>query len=70
MKCEVDIRRDLYSNIFMSGGTTLFNGIDTRLLNEVTKLAPLTFKIKIFAPLESKYSVWIGGCILSSLSSF
>ena len=70
MKCDVDIRKDLYANIVMSGGTTLFNGIDTRLSNEVTKLAPLTMKIKTLAPPERKYSVWIGGSILSSLSTF
>ncbi len=26
MKCDVDIRKDLYSNIVLSGGTTMFNG--------------------------------------------
>ena len=26
MKCDVDIRRDLYANIVMSGGTTMFPG--------------------------------------------
>lgn len=70
MKCDVDVRKDLYANIVMSGGTTLFNGIDTRLSSEVTKLAPLTMKIKTLAPPERKYSVWIGGSILSSLSTF
>ena len=33
-------------------------------------LVPSTMKIKIIAPLERKYSVWIGGSILSSLSTF
>lgn len=26
MKCDVDIRKDLYSNIVLSGGTTMFPG--------------------------------------------
>jgi len=26
MKCDMDIRRDLYSNIILSGGTTMFPG--------------------------------------------
>ena len=37
---------------------------------EVTALAPPTMKIKIIAPPERKYSVWIGGSILASLSTF
>ena len=26
MKCDVDIRKDLYNNIVLSGGTTMFQG--------------------------------------------
>ena len=26
MKCDVDIRRDLYSNIVLSGGSTMYPG--------------------------------------------
>merc|ERR1712080_436158 len=37
---------------------------------EITALAPSTMKIKIIAPPERKYSVWIGGSILASLSTF
>jgi actin-related protein len=70
MKCDVDIRRDLYSNIVMSGGTTMFPGIAERMTKELTNLAPSTMKIKVVAPPERKYSVWIGGSILASLSTF
>merc|ERR1712031_94259 len=70
MKCDVDIRRDLYSNIVLSGGTTMFEGISERMTKELTALAPSTMKIKVVAPPERKYSVWIGGSILSSLSTF
>jgi len=69
-KCDVDIRRDLYTNIVLSGGTTMFTGIDKRLSKEMTTLAPASVKVKIVAPPERKYSVWIGGSILSSLSTF
>lgn len=31
MKCEIDVRKELYANIVMSGGTTMYEGIDTRL---------------------------------------
>jgi actin-related protein len=70
MKCDVDIRKDLYANIVLSGGTTMFTGISERLTKEMTALAPSTMKIKVVAPPERKYSVWIGGSILSSLSTF
>jgi len=70
MKCDVDIRKDLYNNIVMSGGTTMFNGIAERVQKEVKALAPDSMTIKIIAPPERKYSVWIGGSILSSLSTF
>jgi actin beta/gamma 1 len=70
MKCDVDIRKDLYANIVMSGGSTMFEGIAERLTKEMTRLAPATMKVKIVAPPERKYSVWIGGSILASLSTF
>jgi len=69
-KCDIDIRRDLYANIVLSGGTTMFPGIDARLSKEIQALAPPSIKVKIVAPPERKYSVWIGGSILSSLSTF
>ncbi|KAJ9530020.1 hypothetical protein QJQ45_023302 [Haematococcus lacustris] len=110
MKCDVDIRKDLYNNVVLSGGTTMFPGrqaagtkavpvagfaqtpaaaaaaaagsevwcvgglvaagIADRMSKEITALAPSAMKIKVVAPPERKYSVWIGGSILASLSTF
>ena len=70
MKCDVDIRSDLYQNIVLSGGSTMFPNIEKRLTKEISALAPPTMKVKVVAPPERKYSVWIGGSILSSLSTF
>jgi actin len=70
MKCDIDIRKDLYSNVVLSGGTTMYEGIAERLTKELTNLAPPSMKIKVVAPPERKYSVWIGGSILASLSTF
>lgn len=70
MKCDLDIRKDLYGNIVMSGGTTMYAGISDRMQKEITALAPSSMKVKIVAPPERKYSVWIGGSILASLSTF
>ena len=69
-KCDIDIRKDLYSNIVLSGGTTMFEGIAERMTKEITNLSPASMKIKVVAPPERKYSVWIGGSILASLSTF
>ncbi|VDK27267.1 unnamed protein product [Gongylonema pulchrum] len=70
MKCDIDIRKDLYANTVLSGGSTMYPGIADRMQKEITALAPSTMKIKIIAPPERKYSVWIGGSILASLSTF
>merc|ERR1712168_1710496 len=70
MKCDIDIRKDLFANIVLSGGTTMYPGVADRMQKEITSLAPSTLKIKIIAPPERKYSVWIGGSILASLSTF
>lgn len=68
--CDVDIRKDLYGNVVLSGGSTMFDGIGERMTKELTELAPSTMPIKVIAPPERKFSVWIGGSILSSLSTF
>ncbi|KAI4465529.1 actin [Holotrichia oblita] len=70
MRCDVDIRKDLYANTVLSGGSTMFPGIADRIQKEIAALAPASMKIKIIAPPERKYSVWIGGSILASLTTF
>merc|ERR1711879_799705 len=70
MKCDIDIRKDLYGNVVMSGGSTMFQGIAERMQKEVVSKAASSMTVKIVAPPERKYSVWIGGSILASLSTF
>ncbi|XP_073119054.1 actin-2-like [Henckelia pumila] len=70
MKSDVDIRKDLYGNIVLSGGSTMFPGIADRMSKEINAAAPASMRIKVVAPPERKYSVWIGGSILASLSTF
>lgn len=69
-RADLDLRRNLFSNIVLSGGTTLCKGFGDRLLNEVKKIALKDIKIKIYAPPERKYSTWIGGSILANLATF
>jgi len=70
MKCDIDVRKSLYENIVLSGGTTMYQGLPERLTKEITDKAPSTMKIKVLAPPERKFLVWIGGSILASLSTF
>jgi len=69
-KSDVDLRKTLYGNIVLSGGSTLFTGFGDRLLGEVKRLAPRDMKIRISAPQERIFSTWIGGSILASLETF
>ena len=69
-KCDVDIRKDLYSNIVLSGGTTMFDGLADRLAKELTAMVPNTTRVRVVANPERKYAVWVGGSILASLESF
>ncbi|AEO56975.1 actin2-like protein [Thermothelomyces thermophilus ATCC 42464] len=69
-RTDLDLRKDLYSNIVLSGGSTLTKGFGDRLLSEVQRVAVKDMRIKIFAPPERKYSTWIGGSILAGLSTF
>ncbi|KAK3089582.1 hypothetical protein FSP39_004812 [Pinctada imbricata] len=70
MNCDIDTRKDLYCNILIEGGSTMFSGFSERLQKEMSALFPKTMKVRVVSPPERKYSVWIGGSILASLSTF
>jgi actin-related protein len=69
-ECDTDVRRELYQNIILSGGTTMFEGIGERLTKEIVDRAPKSVKVKVIAAPDRKYAVWRGGSTLCSLSSF
>lgn len=74
-KSDMDLRKTLYQNIVLSGGSTLFKGFGDRLLNDLKRMVFNSFnmkecKIKIASPKERLYSTWIGGSILASLDTF
>ena len=70
-KCDVDISTKLlYCNIVLSGGSTLFPGITDRIQKEITSLTPSTTRVKVSAVPERKFYPWIGGSVVSSLSTF
>ncbi|KAJ3009283.1 Actin-2 [Thoreauomyces humboldtii] len=69
-KADMDLRKNLFGNIVLSGGGTLTKGFGDRLLGEVKRLALKDLKIRILAPPERRWSTWIGGSILAGLSTF
>jgi centractin len=70
LRSDMDLRKTLFSQIVLSGGSTLFPGFGDRLLYEIRKKAPRDIKIRISAPPQRQYSTWIGGSILASLATF
>ncbi|KAE8137264.1 actin-1 [Aspergillus pseudotamarii] len=69
-KCDLDIRRDLYGNVVLSGGSSMLPGMTDRLLHELRSLSPPRMKVNVVAPPEREYLTWIGGSMLASLSTF
>jgi len=56
LSSDMDLRSTLFTNIVLSGGTTLTPGLGDRLLYEVRQRAPDRTKIRILAPPERKES--------------
>eukprot|EP01095_Lingulamoeba_sp_RSL-Kostka_P013378 TRINITY_DN552_c2_g1_i1.p1 TRINITY_DN552_c2_g1~~TRINITY_DN552_c2_g1_i1.p1 ORF type:complete len:385 (-),score=112.79 TRINITY_DN552_c2_g1_i1:101-1255(-) len=71
-KCESDIRGDLYNNIILSGGNTMFPGLSERIHNELTAFAPPNTNINIIDPDPSNRSnyTWLGASLLSKEQKF
>ncbi|XP_030381702.1 actin-85C-like [Scaptodrosophila lebanonensis] len=70
LKCDVDIRKELYNNLVLAGGTTLFPGMTERMRKEMSDMVPVSIRLKILVPPERQNAVWLGGSILASLTSF
>nr|XP_019532457.2 actin-like [Aedes albopictus] len=69
MQCDIDVRKELFGNVILAGGSSMFGGIRERLELELRSLAPSTVKIKVVAPVQRMYSAWRGGSNLASLAS-
>nr|XP_004654002.1 actin-related protein T1-like [Jaculus jaculus]XP_004654003.1 actin-related protein T1-like [Jaculus jaculus] len=70
LKCDTDIQKNLFAEIVLSGGTTLFPGLEDRLLKELEALAFNGTPIKITASPDRCFSPWVGGSIMTSMSTF
>ena len=70
MKCDQDIRKDLFRNIVLAGGCTMFKGINARMSKEIQALAASPMRPQVFSPADRKHSCWLGGAILSQMKKF
>jgi actin len=70
MKCDIGVRKELYSHIVLAGGNTLFEGIGERLEREIKSLAPYNTTVKVKTSPGRKYSAWSGGSSLASSDDF
>ena len=70
IKCEQDIRRDLFKNIVLAGGCTMFKKMKERMQKEIQALAPSTMIPDVDAPADRKHSCWLGGAIISQIQGF
>jgi len=72
-KCDTDIRREMHSNLIVTGGNSLLSMFSERFHKELSERSPQMYKFKMLATnssIERKFSVWIGGSILGSLGTF
>ena len=69
-RCDDDIEKDLFQNVILCGGSSLFLKIRKKFEKELQSLAPTGKTVKVIAPPERKYSAWLGGAILSSMKKF
>ena len=70
MKCENDIRKNLFQNIVLAGGCTMFEGMKDRMKKEIQALAASQMQPDVESPADRKYSAWLGGAILSLIGNF
>ena len=69
-KVDIDLRKNLYNNVLISGGNTLFKGIQEKFHTEIKKLSPKNMKVKLHSPANRLLCCWTGGNVISTLEIF
>ncbi|KAF8716104.1 hypothetical protein AX14_012423 [Amanita brunnescens Koide BX004] len=67
LKLDSELIREMYGNVVLAGGTTMFPNLDKRLRAE---LASLVDGVEVNVSPSKKHSTWLGGSVLASLSTF
>lgn len=57
-KVDINLRANLYSEIVLSGGNTMFNGFPERFVKELKTLLPSEAKPRLFAPASRNTMCW------------
>jgi len=71
MKCEAGLRREMYSNIVLSGGSMMFRGMNERITKVLEDLARVGTDVQIIDDQSQReFNNWIGGSIFACLSTF
>ncbi|CAD5206415.1 unnamed protein product [Bursaphelenchus okinawaensis] len=85
-QCPIDVRRNLYENIVLSGGSTMFNNFSKRLQRDVKRVSdqrlllseqlsgnrvkPKPIDVNVVSHRMQRYAVWFGGSMLASTPEF
>lgn len=69
MRSDIGLRKQLFANVMISGGTTLFTGFEERLEKELHRFAP-NAEIKILPTANRTCGAWVGGSFLGCLELF
>merc|ERR1712130_357105 len=69
MSCDIDLRKKLLNNIYLSGGVTTMRGFMERFIWDLKQNMPYQNWIKVYGD-ERRYATWIGGAVLSNLEEF
>ena len=67
-RSAIDVRKTLFENIILVGGSTLTQGFATRLEHEIVLKAPANMKVNVVLPEERHHLQWIGMSIYASLN--
>ncbi|OBS59760.1 hypothetical protein A6R68_09114 [Neotoma lepida] len=84
--CPIDVRRPLYKNIVLSGGSTMFRDFGRRLQRDLKRtvdarlklseelsggrLKPKPIDVQVITHHMQRYAVWFGGSMLASTPEF
>ncbi|XP_039204578.1 actin-related protein 3B isoform X3 [Crotalus tigris] len=83
--CPIDVRRPLYKNVVLSGGSTMFRDFGRRLQRDLKRavdarlkiseelsggrIKPKPVEVQVISHHMQRYAVWFGGSMLASTSS-
>jgi actin len=69
-RCDPNTRNELFANIVLCGGSSMFQGLSERLQKEISKLAPVGTNVRIVAQANRADAAWIGGSVLAAMPQF